>query len=105
MRNKNKKRRVIILPRAPNAYPASCPPPGLHRGLYPSHETCRQLVPSDPRLGYALEGIEAVPFLIEDYCNLLYNVLEEELAELKLGNIGQAGYTFSLGLLEQEKYR
>ena len=44
-------------------------------------------MPSDPRLGYALEGIEAIPFLIEDYCNLLYNVLEEELAELKLGNI------------------
>ena len=42
---------------------------------------------SDPRLGYTLEGTKAVPFLIEDYCNLLYNVLEEELAELKLGNI------------------
>jgi hypothetical protein len=90
MRNKNKKGRVIILPRAPNAClmsSPSCPPPGLHRGLHPSYKTCRQLVPSDPRLGYALEGTEAVPFLIEDYCNLLYNVLEEELAELKLGNI------------------
>jgi hypothetical protein len=44
-------------------------------------------VPSDPGLGYALEGTEPVPFLIEDRYNLLNDVLEEGLTELKLGNI------------------
>jgi hypothetical protein len=66
---------------------ASCPPPGLHRGLHPSHKTCRQLVPSDPGLGHALEGTEPVPFLTEDRYNLLNDILEEGLAELELGNI------------------
>ena len=65
----------------------SCPPPGLHRGLHPSHEACRQLVSSDPGLGHALEGAEAVLLLIEDYYNLLNDVLEEGLAELEPGNI------------------
>jgi len=66
---------------------ASCPPSGLHRGLYPSHKTCRQLVPSDPGLGHALEGAEAVTFLIEDRHNLLNGVLKGGLAELEPGNI------------------
>jgi hypothetical protein len=80
---KTKKRRVTTSPGAPNVYPmpsASCPPPGLHRGLHPSHKTCRQLVPSDPGFGHALDGTEPVPFLIE-----------EGLAELEPGNIPLGG--------------
>ena len=70
---------------------ASCPPPCLHRGLHPSHKTCRQLVPNDPGLGHALEGTESVPFLIEDRYNLLNNVLEEGLAKLEPDNIPLGG--------------
>ena len=56
---------------------ASCPPSGLYRSLHPSHEAYRQLVPSNTSLGHALEGAEAIPLLIEDYYNLLNNVLKK----------------------------
>ena len=69
----------------------SCPPPGLHPGLHPSHEACQQLVSSDPGLGHALEVAEAVPFLIEDRYNLPNGVLAGGLAELIPGNISLGG--------------
>jgi hypothetical protein len=87
---KTKKRRVTTTPGAPNTClmpSASCPHPGLHRSLHPSHKAYRQLVPSDTGLGHALEGAQAVPLLIEDHYNLLNDVLKEGLAELEPGNI------------------
>ena len=48
---------------------------------------CLDGYPSDLGLGLALEGAEAVPFLIEDRYNLLNGVLEEGLTELEPSNI------------------
>ena len=58
--------------------------PQLAARLQVFTEACRQLVPSDPGPGHALEGAEAVPFLIEDRYNLLNGVLEEGKCDPRL---------------------
>ena len=74
---------------------ASCLPPGLHGGLYPSHEACRQPVSSNPGLGHALYGAEAVPFLVEDRHTLPNGVQEQGLTELEPRNVAvQIGRIF-----------
>ena len=68
-----------------------CPPPGLHRGLHPSHKAYRQPVPSNPGLGDALQSTKVILFLVKDRYMFLNAIHEQGLvmARSAIGSITQ----------------